>query len=65
MRKPFSLEEYRTNPEQKIVTRDGRSVKILYTDRLSERCVIALVDGTDALYYYANGRGTVHKVKTL
>ena len=57
MRKPFSLEEYKSSPEQKIVTRDGRSVEILYTDRLSERCVIALVDGTDALYYYTNGRG--------
>ena len=57
MNKKFSLDEYRKNPSQKIVTRDGRSVEILYTDRLSERCVIALVDGTDALYYFSNGRG--------
>ena len=57
MKIPFSLEEYKSNPDAKIVTRDGRPVEILYTDRLSERCVIALVNGVDALYYFANGRG--------
>lgn len=57
MKTPFSLEEYKQHPDWKIETRDGRNVEILYTDRLSERCVIALIDGTDVLYYYANGRG--------
>lgn len=30
--KQFSLEEYLKNPSKKVVTRDGRSVKILCTD---------------------------------
>lgn len=57
MKIPFSLEEYEQHPDRKIETRDGRNVEIIYTDRLSERCIIALVDGVDALYYFANGRG--------
>lgn len=57
MKIPFSLEEYRQHPDWKIETRDGRSVEIIHTDRLSERCVIALIDGWDACYYFANGRG--------
>ena len=57
MRTPFSLEEYKQHPDWKIETRDGRNVKIIYTDRLSERCIIALIDGWDACYYFANGRG--------
>ena len=57
MKEQFSLKKYMANPELKIVTRDGRDAEIIYTDRLSERCVIALVDGYQALYYYPNGRG--------
>ena len=30
--KPFSLEEYLKNPDRKIVTRDGKSVRIICTD---------------------------------
>ena len=30
--KPFSLEEYLKNPKRKIVTRDGRNVRIICTD---------------------------------
>lgn len=55
--KPFSLEEYKKHPEWEIVTRDGRPVEIVYTDRISERPIIAVINGTDALYYFANGRG--------
>ena len=29
----FSLEKYLTNPSRKVVTRDGRSVRIICTDR--------------------------------
>lgn len=35
--KPFNLEEYLKNPEKKVVTRDGRSAKIIYTDRKHSR----------------------------
>ena len=31
--KPFNLDEYVANPSKKVVTRDGRNVRILCTDR--------------------------------
>lgn len=30
--KPFNLEEYLKNPSRKVVTRDGRNVRIICTD---------------------------------
>ena len=30
--KPFSLEEYLKNPDRKVVTREGRSIRIICTD---------------------------------
>lgn len=58
--KQFSLEEYLKNPNRKVVTRDGRAVKILCTDRkdLHQHPIVALVetDGTEQMYdYMANG----------
>lgn len=42
--KPFSLEEYLKNPERKVVTRDGRSAKIICTDRKNlNHPIVALV----------------------
>ena len=41
--KQFNLEKYLKNPSQKVVTRDGREVRILCTDRRSEFSIIALV----------------------
>ena len=45
--KQFSLEEYLKNPNKKVVTRDGRSVRIICTDRKSKNDypIIALVEG--------------------
>lgn len=34
--KQFSLDEYLKNPTRPIVTRDGRSVRIICTDRKSD-----------------------------
>lgn len=31
--KPFSLEEYLKNPSRKVITRDGRNVRIICTDK--------------------------------
>ena len=31
--KQFSLEEYLKNPSKRVVTRDGRNVRIICTDR--------------------------------
>ena len=42
--KPFNLEEYLTNPSKKIVTREGKPAKILYTDARGEYPVIALIE---------------------
>ena len=41
--KPFSLEEFEKNPSLNVVTRDGRSVRIICTDAKSNFPVVALV----------------------
>ena len=42
--KPFNLEEYLKNPEKKVVTRDGRSAKIICTNRKHLRYpIVALI----------------------
>ena len=43
--KPFNLEEYLANPTMKIVTRDGRNVRIVCTNRKdSNYPIIALIE---------------------
>lgn len=59
--KEFNLEEYLKNPSQKVVTRDGRAVRIICTDMKSEYPLIALVtdkkDNTESPFVYTkNGR---------
>ena len=45
----FNLEKYLENPNRKVVTRDGRSVRIVCTNRLDENYpVIALVNNEDS-----------------
>ena len=34
--KEFNLEEFKKNPSQKVITRDGRDVRIVCTDANSE-----------------------------
>ena len=54
--KPFSLEEYLKNSDRQVVTRDGRSVRIICTNRLDENYpVIALVNDeyTEKCYSYS------------
>ena len=43
--KQFSLEEYLKNPSRKVVTRDGRNVRIICTDRkgLCTKPIVALI----------------------
>ena len=41
--KEFNLDEYLKNPSQKVVTRDGRAVRIICTDFKSDFPIIALV----------------------
>ena len=39
----FNLDEYLQNPSQKVVTRDGRAVRIICTDAKGDEPIIALV----------------------
>ena len=59
--KQFNLEEYLKNPDSEIVTRDGRKVRILCTDRKGDTPIIALVndanDGQEYGYaFYSDGK---------
>ena len=45
--KQFSLEEYLANPSKKVVTRDGRSVKIHCTNYTRAQNIIAQIEGND------------------
>ena len=46
--KPFNLEEYLANPSRKIVTREGKPVRIICTDvKGASYSVFALVDKGD------------------
>ena len=44
----FSLEKYLANPSRKVVTGDGRKVKILCTNRKSNYPIVALVENHDS-----------------
>ena len=55
--KQFSLEEYIKNPSRKVVTRDGRTAKIICTNFLSNKNVIAEIEKDGySLSYDGNGR---------
>ena len=43
--KQFNLEEYLKNPSRKIVTKDGRNVKIHCTDYLGIQPIFATIEG--------------------
>ena len=64
--KPFNLEEYLANPKKKVVTRDGRDVRIICTDRVAkEYKLVALVmkNDTECMCAY-NTNGCVYKNDT-
>ena len=42
--KPFNLEEYLANPNRKIITRDGKNVKIIGTDVKGKYPIVAAVE---------------------
>ena len=54
--KEFNLDEFKKNLNQKVVTRDGRSVRIVYTDAKNEFPIIALItnDNKEILMDYNN-----------
>ena len=57
--KQFNLEEYLNNPSRKVVTRDGRNVRIICTDKRGTKFpIVALVeceDKEETCYYTAKG----------
>ena len=45
--KPFDLKEYLANPNKKVVTRDGRNVKIYCTNYYCQHPIIAQIEGEE------------------
>ena len=45
--KQFNLEEYLKNPSRKIVTRDGRNVRVLCTNAKGDYPIVALIATLD------------------
>ena len=53
--KEFNLDEYLKNPKMKVVTRDGREVRIICTDKKNDCPIVALVkspDGKELTFSY-------------
>ena len=65
----FSLDEYLKNPNRRIITKDGKSVRILCANREGwEKKIIALVNikGKEEVYiYFPNGRYLESRETTL
>lgn len=55
--KQFNLEEYLKNPSRKVVTRNGKEVKIHCTNFTGTQRIIAQVEGSDcSVSFDENGR---------
>ena len=52
--KQFNLEEYLANPSRKVVTRDGRNVKIHCTNYIGAQHIIAQVEGNEYSSAFSN-----------
>ena len=52
--KQFNFEEYLANPSKKVVTRDGRNVKIHCTNYIGAQHIIAQVEGNDYSSAFSN-----------
>ena len=66
--KQFDLKEFEKNPSQKVVTRDGRAVRIICTDAKNEFPIVALVttDNKEVLMDYDyNGGLSPEKMTNL
>ena len=45
--KPFNIKEYIANPSRKVITRDGRPVRILCTNARRTYPIVALIEDKD------------------
>ena len=58
--KQFNLDEYLKNPNRKVVTRDGRKVRVICTDYYSKQSIIAKVEESEYSYSFSDdGRFTI------
>ena len=55
--KPFNLDEYLKNPNKKVVTRDGKNVKIHCTNCVGAHPVIAEIEGLRYSFYFGKDGG--------
>lgn len=63
--KQFSLEEYLADPSKKVVTRDGKGIRIICTDARGLYPVVALIerpdgDAEDLSRFTKDGRWSMH-----
>ena len=57
--KPFNIKEYNVDPSRKVITRDGRPVRILCTNARRSYPVIALIEDEEDLLYAYLPDGTI------
>ena len=63
--KQFDLDEYLNDPSKKVVTRDGRSVRIHCTNYNSPQPIIAEIEGSAySSSFWKNGRVLSHEDST-
>ena len=55
--RPFDLDEYLINPSRKVVTKDGRTVKIYCTNFIGLLPIVAEIEGTNlSMTFNKNGK---------
>ena len=55
--RPFDLDEYLTNPSRKLVTKDGRTVKIHCTNFVGLFPIVAEIEGINlSMTFNKNGK---------
>ena len=57
--KQFSLEEYLKNPNQKVVTRDGRKVTILCTNYSTKPIIAEIEDLGHSYSFFSDGTASI------
>lgn len=63
--KQFNIEEYKKNPNRKVITRDGKSVRIVCTDMIGTYTVVAIckMDATYECCYSYTNIGKLHIIE--
>ena len=62
----FNLEEYLKNPSKKVVTRGGKNVRIVCTDYIGTRPIIAKIEGdTYSNSFREDGRYVINEESSI